>query len=342
MSRRLDILRLPAPQLRNRWGPAAIFANDLLLLDEGDRRRRRRHLGHHRTAQDRAWRPYAGFGSGAKDAALLRCNCRGDWSDGCRCEFLLAHTNQIIVNGLRRNEGLVRNSGYRVGRSLVLIPHIRDVHRLVHVNVVVDVGDLRSVDDGSVRNVDVGDVGLAHAVRRAIDVARSQGEPRHACGWRTANGHADSPMCAADPRDERRRIPRAHKSNGTHRRSRRARHPAPHAADSHPTAIVERSKAPRFVVNPSPAPRRDPHPMAVTIGRSEEHTSELQSRLHLVCRLLLEKKKRNTTHTLLSKLSRFPILISPIHPYFHTLIPFTNNLKRPTYTYLDVYLRIRS
>src|SRR2546429_5054659 len=28
-------------------------------------------------------------------------------------------------------------------------------------------------------------------------------------------------------------------------------------------------------------------------GRSEEHTSELQSRLHLVCRLLLEKKKLN-------------------------------------------------
>src|SRR2546422_2114039 len=28
-------------------------------------------------------------------------------------------------------------------------------------------------------------------------------------------------------------------------------------------------------------------------GRSEEHTSELQSRLHLVCRLLLEKKKQN-------------------------------------------------
>src|SRR2546422_6051697 len=29
-------------------------------------------------------------------------------------------------------------------------------------------------------------------------------------------------------------------------------------------------------------------------GRSEEHTSELQSRLHLVCRLLLEKKKKNS------------------------------------------------
>src|SRR5205809_5761606 len=37
-------------------------------------------------------------------------------------------------------------------------------------------------------------------------------------------------------------------------------------------------------------------------ARSEEHTSELQSRLHLVCRLLLEKKNTNklTKHTLTS------------------------------------------
>src|SRR3989449_6301895 len=32
-------------------------------------------------------------------------------------------------------------------------------------------------------------------------------------------------------------------------------------------------------------------PAVVRADRSEEHTSELQSRLHLVCRLLLEKKK---------------------------------------------------
>src|SRR2546422_6354309 len=31
--------------------------------------------------------------------------------------------------------------------------------------------------------------------------------------------------------------------------------------------------------------------------RSEEHTSELQSRLHLVCRLLLEKKKKSRHYT---------------------------------------------
>src|SRR5205809_5970701 len=42
--------------------------------------------------------------------------------------------------------------------------------------------------------------------------------------------------------------------------------------------------------------RRRPSRRARQRGaRSEEHTSELQSRLHLVCRLLLEKKKTQTT-----------------------------------------------
>src|SRR5256885_12901823 len=47
--------------------------------------------------------------------------------------------------------------------------------------------------------------------------------------------------------------------------------------------------------------RRDP-PVDVRVGnrvRSEEHTSELQSPCNLVCRLLLEKKKKNTrTHVI--------------------------------------------
>src|SRR5258707_4144586 len=40
--------------------------------------------------------------------------------------------------------------------------------------------------------------------------------------------------------------------------------------------------------------RRDQHPPAPDVigDRSEEHTSELQSRQYLVCRLLLEKKKK--------------------------------------------------
>src|SRR2546422_7367311 len=36
-------------------------------------------------------------------------------------------------------------------------------------------------------------------------------------------------------------------------------------------------------------------PVGAPPRRSEEHTSELQSRLHLVCRLLLEKKKHDDT-----------------------------------------------
>src|SRR2546429_8576936 len=41
-----------------------------------------------------------------------------------------------------------------------------------------------------------------------------------------------------------------------------------------------------------PLPSPPLRPRSVRRQRSEEHTSELQSRLHLVCRLLLEKKKK--------------------------------------------------
>src|SRR2546429_2442458 len=39
---------------------------------------------------------------------------------------------------------------------------------------------------------------------------------------------------------------------------------------------------------------RAPSPRRAAAARSEEHTSEPQSRLHLVCRLLLEKKKQKS------------------------------------------------
>src|SRR5690625_611367 len=57
--------------------------------------------------------------------------------------------------------------------------------------------------------------------------------------------------------------------------------------------------------------------------RSEEHTSELQSRGHLVCRLLLEKKKKKKAFRCLS--SRFVIfffLLLP-RPPFSSLFPYT-------------------
>src|SRR2546429_2664222 len=63
-------------------------------------------------------------------------------------------------------------------------------------------------------------------------------------------------------------------------------------------------KPPRATTRPLPASSDHQnlgHSSAAAEHRSEEHTSELQSRLHLVCRLLLEKKKKNTTDILHSQ-----------------------------------------
>src|SRR3712207_7807007 len=67
--------------------------------------------------------------------------------------------------------------------------------------------------------------------------------------------------------------------SGRSTRGRRARVPA-RPTRSRPAARAARSPA-RASGRRSPA------------GRSEEHTSELQSRQYLVCRLLLEKKKKD-------------------------------------------------
>src|SRR2546422_2726335 len=76
------------------------------------------------------------------------------------------------------------------------------------------------------------------------------------------------------------------------------------------TTLFRSGVIPREVLLAPPA-RDDPLATALdaaglvaTLGqgaafpRSEEHTSELQSRLHLVCRLLLEKKKKKEELTL--------------------------------------------
>src|SRR5579859_8268601 len=53
------------------------------------------------------------------------------------------------------------------------------------------------------------------------------------------------------------------------------------------TLFRSRTTAPHPTATPARRPRRPPL-------RSEEHTSELQSQSNLVCRLLLEKKKKTT------------------------------------------------
>src|SRR3712207_6904544 len=63
--------------------------------------------------------------------------------------------------------------------------------------------------------------------------------------------------------------------------------------------ILARGELAAVVVAPAPrgdaAGRRPAPGEPAATRRSEEHTSELQSRQYLVCRLLLEKKKKNKT-----------------------------------------------
>src|SRR5256884_250127 len=91
------------------------------------------------------------------------------------------------------------------------------------------------------------------------------------------------------------------------------------------------------------------HPLSVSARhyaelRSEEHTSELQSRLHLVCRLLLEKKNRakkigivNITSFVISlERSVINTIIHEIHPLF-TIILTMRDIKSK-----NVYSRVNS
>src|SRR2546422_1878571 len=74
----------------------------------------------------------------------------------------------------------------------------------------------------------------------------------------------------------------------------------PQWVDLHAAAVIEQGLQPAAVVRGArdlavvlpPSSAYDSSGLETLLDRSEEHTSELQSRLHLVCRLLLEKKKR--------------------------------------------------
>src|SRR2546429_3630418 len=74
--------------------------------------------------------------------------------------------------------------------------------------------------------------------------------------------------------------------------------------------------APSAITHPL---RRPPGPKGHFLLRSEEHTSELQSRLHLVCRLLLEKKKNTCIVRYMSASVWFPPVQSSTLSYVGVL-----------------------
>src|SRR3989442_11500733 len=75
--------------------------------------------------------------------------------------------------------------------------------------------------------------------------------------------------------------------------------PVPRSSDCRPCTKRSKMRGSSSGAMPWPSSRTsstssDPDRKARNDTRSEEHTSELQSRPHLVCRLLLEKKKKQT------------------------------------------------
>src|SRR5260370_1502539 len=63
---------------------------------------------------------------------------------------------------------------------------------------------------------------------------------------------------------------------------------------------------------PDPAPKLLADLVGILAPRSEEHTSELQSHLNLVCRLLLEKKKRTRILDLVQTAQTCHVILSDI------------------------------
>src|SRR5690349_23036300 len=69
-----------------------------------------------------------------------------------------------------------------------------------------------------------------------------------------------------------------------------------HAGDSRAYLVVAARQADAYVARDALAERRAGSDGDALLARSEEHTSELQSRRDLVCRLLLEKKKKKLSN----------------------------------------------
>src|SRR3712207_8120712 len=65
----------------------------------------------------------------------------------------------------------------------------------------------------------------------------------------------------------------------------------PVTAAEHDDAVAAVSHVSHLLAAALAAAAAEAGPTALALARSEEHTSELQSRQYLVCRLLLEKKK---------------------------------------------------
>src|SRR5256884_1802677 len=195
-------------------------------------------------------------------------------------ELGAGHVPRVVAGQEQRHAGDLarrRDAAERNARLELFAERIREVRRLE-----------RRVDDARVDDV------AAHTVASELDGQRLRQRDQPALGRRVG-------VLGAGETDERR-----HRTHDDDRAAARA----PQVRDSmlgHPEHGLEIDRhdaiPPPLVgledravpVLPEHAGVVVEHVQAAEPARSEEHTSELQSRLHLVCRLLLEKKKPTAT-----------------------------------------------
>src|SRR4029077_11523429 len=117
----------------------------------------------------------------------------------------------------------------------------------------VDLGDI------DVGDIDVAYIGEVAGIGRPIDLARRQRKPadRRSSTDRDRYGHRYRRW--RNEGDQRRRIDRLG--------GELAGDPRPAVVDTSPAPVMARRKSPGLVVHPVPAPRLDPDPAAVAVGR---------------------------------------------------------------------------
>src|SRR5256885_6524750 len=134
-------------------------------------------------------------------------------------------------------------------------------------------------------------------------------------------------MCRASLAREPRRRPR--RGCAFRRRPRRAGAPAELQPVSHPIPIAGSPGSP-----PPGCGRLDVASDARPTFRSEEHTSELQSPCNLVCRLLLEKKKKQKHHNLI--IDATILCLTNMHVLIQTLLTNTSHSNASHHRLCDV------
>src|SRR5271166_932078 len=128
---------------------------------------------------------------------------------------------------------------------------VEDLERQLPTCVHLDRPDIRDIAE-----IRVADVIQIAGVAWPIDLARGEREPGDG---RSGNvGDAEPDAGGSEKGNDGWDI------DGV--RDKAARNPGPVLADKSPAAVMERGKSPGLIVDPGPAPRRDPAPMAVTIG----------------------------------------------------------------------------